>query len=357
MFSYRFISWSKKMYNTYGWADQPDFTPTAFHNEFIANHLSLSFPVSKDLYSAKSEFQVLKIVESPHFGKILLMDNIIQSSQSDECIYHESLVHPPLLSHPHPRSVFVGGGGEGGTLREILKHKSVEKLVMCDIDKTAVEACRTHLPEWSLGAFEDPRLTLVHTDAEKYLNETENVFDVIIMDICDPVEEGPGWRLYTKEFYSSLVANKLRDTNSIFVTQSTAISVNLIKECFTVIYKTLKEVFNYVSPYRASVPSFGSVWGFIVCSQSDLHLLSKRSMEESVDRLLRERLNDNADCLKHYNGECHVHMFNLCKYEKDAIESETRVLSLDNPVFMASRNVQPEKAAERHRPTDKIGGS
>ena len=142
-----------------------------------------------------------------------------QSSALDEHIYHETLVHPAMMAHGAPKTVFIGGGGEGATAREVLRWKSVEKVVMVDLDEVACKMCQEHLPEWNAGAYDDPRFEIHYKDAYAFLNDYSGpTFDVVIMDISDPIECGPGIALYFKEFYKDVLLPKMSE-NSVFVTQ------------------------------------------------------------------------------------------------------------------------------------------
>ena len=125
--------------------------------------------VRKVHYSGQTDYQNVEVLESDTFGRALALDGKTQSTERDEFVYHEALVHPAMLAHPGPRSVFIGGGGEGGTLRETLAHRSVEQVVMLDLDRRVVELCREFLPHHSEGSFEDPRVTLIHQDARDTL--------------------------------------------------------------------------------------------------------------------------------------------------------------------------------------------
>ena len=146
------------------------------------------------------------------------MDGKTQSTERDEHIYHESLVHPAMLSHPNPRTVFIGGGGEGGTLREALSHRSVERAVMIDLDREVVELCRTYLPRHHQGSFDDPRVELLHQDAREYLANSRETFDVMVMDLVDPLEGGTAYLLYTTEYYDIIKARL--GPQGVMVTQS-----------------------------------------------------------------------------------------------------------------------------------------
>jgi len=289
------------------------------------------------LFSSKTKFQDVKILQTKHFGKCLIMDNHMQSAQSDEAVYHESLVHPVMLLHPNPKKVFIGGGGEGATAREVLKHRSVEKVVMVDIDDLAVKMCQEHLVEWNKGVFDDPRLQLHFGDADAYLKNSTERFDIIIMDISDPLEAGPGWKLYTKEFYKRIKEDHLTE-KGVFATQSTACSVNLVKECFSTINKTLRGVFSDVFPYRVDIPSFGCPWGFHMCAngveQPALNAPATPDKAVLINDLLIKRLGCESLGLKHYDGESHSHMFSLSKHERAALREETRELTQCNPIYM-----------------------
>ena len=172
------------------------------------------------IFSGSTAYQKVEVLDSYEFGRSLVLDGKTQSTELDEFIYHESLVHPAMLCHPGPKSVFIGGGGEGGTLREALAHRSVESVTMIDLDSEVVELCRQHLPDHHKGSFDDPRLTLLHEDARGYLQSEGNGFDVMLMDLVDPLEGGPAYLLYTEEFYQ--IAKSRLNPGGVLVTQSGA---------------------------------------------------------------------------------------------------------------------------------------
>ena len=189
--------------------------------------------VDKYLYSGKTAFQNVEIIETDFFGRCLIIDGKIQSSQFDEYIYHETLIQPAMVLHPEPKKIFVAGGGEGAVLREILKHPSVEKVVMVDIDKEAVELCKKYLPEWSQGTFEDPRVEVVYMDARKYLEENKEKWDIIFLDLPEPLDDSPCYLLFTSEFYK-IVSERLQTGGT------TCRQIILGPCCSTAIYNTLK---------------------------------------------------------------------------------------------------------------------
>ena len=293
--------------------------------ETVMPDLAIMLKVDDVLYSGHTGFQRVEVVHSEVYGRSLLLDGKTQSTERDEHIYHETLVHPALLMHPDPRRVFIGGGGEGGTLREALAHRSVEEVVMVDLDRQVVDLCREHLPQHHQGAFDDPRANLVFGDARQYLETSSQQFDVMIMDLVDPLEGGPAYLLYTEEYYN--VARARLKPGGILVTQSGPAGYLSLHECFTTIYKTLESIFAHARPYHAHVPSFITIWGFTVVSDTALPDLTPEEIEGRIgERLSRP--------LRHYDGESHTAMFSLPRHVREGIAAETRINRDDAPVFM-----------------------
>ena len=159
--------------------------------------------IRRTIVEARTKFQHAEILDTHAYGKVLILDGRIQSSQAEDFIYHEALVHPGLLaSAGAPESGLVIGGGEGATLREILRYPTVRRAVMVDIDDEVVALCRRHLPEMHQGAFDDARTEVLHEDARGWLERTLERFDFISIDLVEPLEEGPACRLFTREFYT-----------------------------------------------------------------------------------------------------------------------------------------------------------
>ncbi|RPJ63487.1 MAG: spermidine synthase, partial [Dehalococcoidia bacterium] len=219
--------------------------------------------IKRILHETKTRFQEAQIVNTVTFGMCLVLDGKIQSGEKDEFIYHESLVHPAMIAHPCPENVFIAGGGEGATLRDVLLHKTVKKAVMVDIDEEVVDLCRKYLPTFHSGSFDDKRSELRYEDARKYIADTGDRFDVAIIDLADPVEAGPAQMLYTREFYQ-LVKDKLRPGGIMVVQSGQSGWMNLGN--FLAINGTLKSIFKYVNPYQAYIPSFVDLWGYHTAS-------------------------------------------------------------------------------------------
>lgn len=277
------------------------------------------------IFNKQTQFQQVEILETRSYGRCLVLDGKMQSSEKDEFIYHEALVHPAMLTHPNPEKVFIVGGGEGATLREILRHKSVQKVLMVDIDQEVVESCKRHLPQWHQGAFEDPRAELRFLDARKYLEETDETYDIIIIDISEPVEEGPAYLLYTKEFYH-LVMERLSDNGIISLQAGTTSTSDLL--CFSAVYQTLKAVFPVVSPYQTTIPSFGLPWGFALASK---HFDPQSFYKEEIDRRILQRIDGE---LRSFDGETHLGQFMLQKQVRLTLEKQERIIEDNQPLYI-----------------------
>jgi len=291
----------------------------------VSPNLAQLHRIKKVIYSGRTEFQSVEIIDTRSFGICLVLDGKIQSSELDEFIYHEALVHPAMLSHVCPETVFIAGGGEGATLREVLAHKTVKKAVMVDIDRQVIDVCRRYLPVFHQGSFDDPRLELNFTDARMYLQETSNKFDVVIIDLVEPLEEGPACLLYTQEFYD-LVKGKL-NAGGILSVQSGAAGWTNLKN-FTAIINTLKSVFSIVCPYHSYVPSFVDMWGFATASQS---LRPTELLSEDIDHRISLRLSRQ---LKSYDGPTHQSLFALPKHLRHQLAITRRIITDRKPVFV-----------------------
>lgn len=293
--------------------------------ESVYPDLSVMLRVRQVYYSGQTAYQKVEILDSELFGRSLVLDGKTQSTERDEHIYHETLVHPAMLCHPGPKQVFIGGGGEGGTLREVLAHRSVERATMVDLDPEVVELCRKYLPNHHQGSFDDPRTHLLHGDARGYLENTSDSYDAIILDLVDPLEGGTAALLYTQEFYA--IAKARLNPGGVLVTQSGPAGLLSYTECFTTIFNTLGTLFDYTKAAQVHIPAFQTLWGFTIASDSPLHLVP----EDEVDAEVARRL---SKPLKYYDGESHRNMFALTKFQRDGLKSEDRINRDDNPVFM-----------------------
>lgn len=262
--------------------------------------------------------QLVETVEIELFGKSLFIEHIIMLSLYDEFIYHEALVHPTLISIERPEKVLIIGGGDGGALREVLKHP-VEEVTMVELDESVIEMVKRNLPEVPGSSFEDPKLKLIIGDGRKYVEGCEEKYDAVILDLTDPY--GQAVRLYTKEFYS--MVRKLLKDGGIMVTHSEGVHVNRLT--FQRIYRAIKEVFRKHAVAKAYVPSFTDEWSFSFGSD---HLVPPELDEKLVRRRFEERLKGKT---KFYLPEVHYSIFSLPAYLKEALEEEVPPSTDDNP--------------------------
>lgn len=292
--------------------------------EEMTPYLNRMLGIKQHLISGESEFQKITIAETFSYGKCLIMDGKPQSAEVDEFVYHEALVHPAMISHPHPKRVFIIGGGEGATLREVLRYQSVQKVVMVEIDKQVVEWSKQYLPSFSQGAFDDPRVELLHLDGRRYLQDNQQEFDVIIIDICEPLEDSPAYLLFTEEFYQ--IVKRCLSSNGLIALQSGATEhSNLL--CYTSVNKTLRSVFSQVAAYQTFISSYCLSWGFTVASDS-LNPTALTSQE--VDQRL---LNRGIEDLRFYDGQCHLGLFSLPRHLRQALNSEGQIIKDNLPIY------------------------
>ena len=285
------------------------------------------FRVKDVLYRGASEYQKIEVLVLDHVGKVLVLDGKIQSSELDEHVYHEALVHPAMVLHGAPKRVLILGGGEGATAREVLRFKTVEEVVMVDIDKVVIDVSKRYLPEWHRGAFDDPRLKLVIGDGLAYVKEAAGrgeKYDVIIADLADPTEGGPAYKLYTREFYQDV--KRILAEGGVFVTQATSLSY--LVTVHAVIRNTIASVFKYTASYSVFIKSFDDEWSFVLASDDkDPATLTPEEVERRLAGLVE---GEN----RFYDGESHARMFSLPKYARDILANEKRVATLDNPVYL-----------------------
>lgn len=277
------------------------------------------FGVVDFLKSFRTKYQQVEIADTELFGRILILDGKIQSSEYDEYVYHEALVHPAMLMHPAPRRVLVIGGGEGATLREIFKHPSVEKLLMVDLDREVVELCQEYLESWHRGSFNDSRLQLIYADAREYLENSTELFDVIISDVPEPVEEGPALKLFTRQYFS-LIGRHLTESG-IFSLQAGDYGLPFFAG-HSAIFNTVRQVMPFTRSYRIFVPSFNTEWGFILASPAGAVMPDRKDL----DHLIKKR---NLD-LKYFDGETAESNFALPKDIRKRLKEESLVIDDQN---------------------------
>lgn len=289
--------------------------------------------ITRILAYRQTPFQEMLIVETGAYGKGLVLDGRWQSTTADEFLYHEALVHPALLQVVQgggiPKRVLVLGGAEGATVREVLRWRSVEQVVMVDIDREVVEACREHLPEMHQGALEDPRVQVVIADALEFLHHTGPVWDVILSDLSDPIEAGPAYRLFTQEFFRQ-IRSKLQPDGA-FVVQAGPVGPVEFQQ-HTRIVRTLQTVFAAVQPYAIYTPTYGGPLGFSLCAHQPI---PSRPNPDSIDSILGQQLDPSRGALRFIDGTTLLGLYQVPAHLRRAIAEEATVYTLDNPPHIA----------------------
>ena len=241
-----------------------------------------AWQVKQVLYHKRSKFQDVVVLDTVHFGRMLVLDGAVMTTEGDEFVYHEMLTHPGLLAHPQPKSVCVVGGGDGGTVREVLKHQSIEHVVLAEIDEDVISVCREYFPKLA-GKLADPRVEIQVGDGAKYLQDHPGKFDAVISDSTDPV--GPGVVLFEDPYFLS--AKRALRSGGFFVTQCK--SVWLDAEIVRAVRKRLGGLFQKTSVYGATIPTYPSgSWTFITASDAiDLRTDVEASRQQEIAKSTR----------------------------------------------------------------------
>lgn len=267
------------------------------------------FRVEKELYRDKTEHQDLIIFENAELGRVMALDGVVQTAERDEFIYHEMMAHVPILAHGKAKKVLIIGGGDGGMLREVCRHTQVESVTMVEIDAGVVEFCRQYLPNHNAGAYDDPRFNLVIDDGVKFVNQTNETFDVIISDCTDPI--GPGESLFTSEFYQG--CERCLNPGGIFVAQN---GVCFLQQDEAVnSHQKLSHYFSDVSFYQAAIPTYyGGIMTFAWATNSPEH--------RQLDAKTLQARFDAADiACRYYNPAIHYGSFALPQYLLNALSA------------------------------------
>lgn len=229
--------------------------------EYQTEDMIIACRVRNVLHREKTPFQEVAVFDTVEFGRMLVLDNVIQTNIKDEFVYHEMITHVPLHTHPHPVKVLVVGGGDGGTVREVIKHPSVEKVVLCEIDGAVVAAAKKYLPEISC-ALDDPKVEVIIDDGIKHVRDNKDTYDLIVIDSTDPV--GPAEGLFSAAFYGDIF-HSLKE-GGIFVaqTESPFFNEDLIRR----VCKDVAGIFPLMRLYLANIPSYpGGLWTFTMGSK------------------------------------------------------------------------------------------
>jgi spermidine synthase len=263
-------------------------------------NLGLSCKVKETLYRCRTKYQEIAIIDTFQYGKMLVLDGMVQTTVSDEFVYHEMIAHIPMRTHARPRNALVIGGGDGGAVREILKYPDVQKVTLVEIDDQVIEAAKRFLPEIS-SSLEDCRVDLQVADGIEYVRSLEDAYDIIIVDSTEPV--GPAAGLFGSSFYEGVFRALKKDGILVAQTESPFINAELIRTVF----HRIKAVFPYTYLYLASVPTYPSgLWSFTLGSK------------------LYNPLQPAGSCVpantKYYNPDIHISSFSLPHFVGDLLK-------------------------------------
>ena len=278
-----------------------------FEKEILYSHIHTSYENTKTLYHEKNEFQDVILFENPTLGRILMLDGVTQVTSKDEFIYHEMMTHTPILAHDNPENILIIGGGDGGIAREALRHTRTKNIVMIEIDNAVVEFSKKYLPEISAGAFDNPKLTLKIEDGAKYVAETTQKFDVIIVDSTDP--HGPGEVLFTKEFYQN--CKRILNADGILVTQNGVpfMQGDELKQSVTY----FREIFKIGSCFRATIPTYAF-------GEMTMGWASDKDYSGITVEILTERYKAETLVTNYYTPNIHKAAFALPAYIERIIQ-------------------------------------
>lgn len=275
--------------------------------ETLYDAFGQTFRIDKVYFENKTEHQHLMIFHNAALGRVMVLDGVVQTTEKDEFVYHEMMAHVPLLAHGKTRQVLIVGGGDGGMLREVLKHRTVEQVTMVEIDNAVIEMAKEYLPNHSQGAFDDPRANIVIADGMDFVRDTGQRFDVIISDSTDPI--GPGEILFTDDFYAQ--CKRILNPGGIVVTQN-GVAFFQLDEVRTTANR-LSHHFSDTTFYSAAVPTYyGGIMTFAWGSND--------AAMRNVDlQTLQHRLKSSGISTRYYTPEIHQASFALPRYIVDAL--------------------------------------
>ena len=278
--------------------------------EWLNPYAAYGYRALKRLETTRTPYQTLEVFDTPQFGKLFRLDGCYMTSERDEFFYHEPIIHTAAISHDKPRKALVIGGGDGGSSEELLKHDSIERVLMVELDPEVVRVAKEYLGKVHRGAFDDPRLEVMIGDGYKFVETTTEKFDIVVLDLTDP--DTPAHALYTQKFFELIkrVMNEgafltLHIGSPIFKPEVVARHVT-----------SLKAVFKHVRPMGVYIPLYGTYWG-LACASDRTDPLAITAAE--VDKRLAER---QIKDLEFYNGQMHHAVFALPNYYRRIVDGD-----------------------------------
>lgn len=272
-----------------------------WYTEKQTERFGITAKIKETLHTEQTDFQKLDMIDTEEFGKMLVLDGMVMTTEVDEFVYHEMVAHVPLFTHPNPRNVLVVGGGDGGVIREVLKHPSVEKATLVEIDGKVIEYSKKYLPTIA-GALDDPRVDVQVDDGFMHIAKAENEYDVIMVDSTEPV--GPAAKLFEKGFYEGI--SKALKEDGIFVAQTD--NPWFHKELITNVFRDVKEIFPITRLYTANIPTYPSgLWTFTIGSKQHDPLQVEESRFHDIET-------------NYYTKELHKACFALPKFVANLVK-------------------------------------
>jgi spermidine synthase len=274
-----------------------------WYTEKQTPNLGFSCKITRTLHTEQTDYQDLAVIDTVQYGKMLVLDGMVMTTEVDEFVYHEMITHVALNTHPKPKRVLVVGGGDGGVIREVLKHQTVEQAVLAEIDNRVVEVSQKYLPSIA-GSLTSSRVTLAIGDGVAHVRQNKNRYDVIIIDSTEPI--GPAVGLFSREFYQDVYQALTED--GIMVAQSESPFVN--QDVIQMIHTNLKGVFPIKYLYTASIPTYPSgLWSFTIASKKFDPLKADPNQFAILDT-------------KYYTPELHFGAFKLPRFVERIVDGK-----------------------------------
>ena len=234
-----------------------------WYTEFHTPNAGLKLKVKETLFVGRSNYQTIEVLDTYEYGRVLLLDGLVMTSDRDEHIYHEMITHPALYLHPAPKNVLIIGGGDGGAVREVVKHGGVERVVLCEIDGLVIETCKKFFPRVASELNGNDRVAVVVDDGTEYMGRNISIFDILIVDSTDPI--GPAEGLFKEDFYKKCLAALRPDGILVAQSESPFYNINIIKE----MHRNLREAgFPVINFYIGAIPTYPSgLWSWVMASK------------------------------------------------------------------------------------------
>ncbi|MCL6517620.1 polyamine aminopropyltransferase [Alicyclobacillus sp.] len=261
------------------------------------DNLTIGLRINKILHSETTEFQTLDVVETVQYGNLLVLDGCVMTTDADEFVYHEMIAHVPMHTHPNAKKVLVVGGGDGGAIREIVKHPTVERAVLAEIDGRVIENSKRFFPQIAKG-LSDPRVEVQVTDGIRHVQEHRGEYDVILVDSTDPV--GPAVGLFARDFYQAVYDALKEDGLFVAQTESPFVNQDLIQS----VHRDIRSVFPITELYLAYVPTYPTgMWSFTMGSKRYHPLRDRQPARTQDTRYYTEAVHQAAFALPRFVQE------------------------------------------------------